>query len=92
MKKPDRTSHHAKLLTVGDRQVLAFLSRDEEHKLSVMLQLWVAATDEPVRGQISLTSEENAQSFFDDLCDDTIGAVVEGLGLLEIISEYEEDE
>ena len=77
---------------LDDRQVLAFLTRDEEHKLAVMLQLWVAATDEPVRGQVSLTSEENAQSFFDDLCDDTIAPVVEGLGLLQIISEYEENE
>lgn len=83
----NRAANHTKLLSYDHQQVSAMLFRDADDELAVMVQLWVNATDEQLRGVVTLPSDEDAQAFFEHLADDTIEPVLEGLGLLDIITE-----
>lgn len=54
----ERVQQHAKLLRYRDRQALVMLVRDDHDALAVVVQLWVAATDEQLRVSIKLSGTD----------------------------------
>jgi hypothetical protein len=86
----DREHNHAKLLTHRNRQVLAYLFRDGENDLCVILQTWVAVTDEQFRAVIKTGDDEQAAAFFTGLTDETLAVALDQLGMPEEIERLEE--
>jgi hypothetical protein len=88
-----RESAHAKLLTYGERQVLAYLYRNQDDRLTVVMQLWVAKTDEQLRIELStgdgLDSDGRAQIVFGALNDFSLAATLEAIGVPAILAEVE---
>lgn len=87
-----REKAHAKLLTFGERQVLAYLYRDQQDALTLALQLWVAATDEQLRVSVSYPGlpEEVIALTFANLDDEGLAAHLETMGIPAMIAEIEE--
>lgn len=81
-----REREHSKLFMVEGRQVVAFLNRDDSDDLVVILQLWVASTDEQLRVAIRAGSDDAAQDVFDALTDEAIPLILDELGVAEILS------
>ena len=77
-----RVTEHAKLLSYGDRQVLAYIYRDEGDAMCVVLQMWVAATDEQIRAVVKTDSDEDAILFFDGISDLTLPKVIADIGIM----------
>lgn len=91
--KRERT--HAKLLSWGDRQVLAFVQRDNDGALAVILQLWVAATDEQLQINMQIKGigdhgDTVNQMVFDEIDDEKLPAIMDELGIPAIIRELEQ--
>lgn len=80
----------AKLLTVDAQQVLVHLYRDENDALALIVQLWVARTDEQLRVQIDCEDDEKAMILFNDLSDESIELVLQELGVPAMIAEIED--
>ena len=85
-----RESTHAKQLRWGDRQVLAYLQRNNEGKLTIALRFWVAATDEQccVMLYTELT-DERVQEVFEGIDDEMVGELIQILGVPKLIAELE---
>lgn len=79
----------SKLLRVNGKQVLVHLYRDENDALALIVQLWVARTDEQLRVQIDCEDDEKAMILFNDLNDESIDLVLQNLGVLAMIAEIE---
>lgn len=80
-----RERTHTKLFMVEGRQVSAFLNRDDSDALVVILQLWVAATDEQLRVALRGASDDDTQVIFDDLTDEALPLIFEHLGVPQMI-------
>lgn len=85
-----RVRAHAKLFSVDHRQVVAYLNRDDSDALVVLLQLWVARTDEQLRVAVKSQSDALTQEIFDALNDEGISLVLAELGVPEMILAIEE--
>lgn len=86
-----REKTHAKLFTVGHRQVLAFLHRDENDALVIVLQLWVAASDEQLQVVVHIHDDAMTQTAFDALSDAGVEQVLQELGVPTIIANIESE-
>lgn len=84
-----RVTEHAKLLTYENRQVLAYLFRDEDEELKVIVQLWVARTDDKLQICLGTPSDDVSQNIFDSLDDESIALVFQELGIMGIVASYE---
>ena len=80
-----RERTHAKLFTVENRQVVAYLNRDDSDDLSVILQLWVASTDEQLRIALRGADDALTQLLFDDLTDERLQTIFNELQVNETI-------
>jgi hypothetical protein len=76
-----REKAHAKLLSYGERQALVYLYRDANDALALIVQLWVAQTDEQLRVQIDFGCDHTAQAAFDSLDDESLPHALSGLNL-----------
>ena len=87
----NREKAHAKLLSYQGRQVLAHLYRDQNDRLNVVLQLWVGATDEQLRVEMSYPSmpDDVIAHLFEDMDDEMLGKTLEHLGVPATIAEIE---
>jgi len=84
----NREAEHAKLLRYGNRQVLAFLQRDEADALVIVFQIWVASDDHQLRAALSMPGgDEEAQALFDGLTDDAVSKIFGDMGIPDIIAE-----
>jgi hypothetical protein len=66
----DRKRAFAKTLMCDDRQVLLYLIRNEDDRLSVVFVIWIDS-DEQFQAVITPKTEEEAQSTF-DMIDETL--------------------
>jgi hypothetical protein len=82
-----RVATHTKLFEIEGRQLVAFLNRDDSDALVVILQLWVAATDEQLRVAVRCADEPSTQEMFDLLDTDTIQFMLSELKVPELIAE-----
>jgi len=82
-----RQQSFAKLLECEGHQVLVYLIRDEADALGVVLQMWVAHTDEQLRAHASVETDEQAMEMFNSINAEAIDDVVKQIGLLEIIED-----
>lgn len=80
-----RETTHTKLFMVEGRQVTAFLNRDENDALVVILQLWVAKTDEQLRVSVVGSDEPSTQEMFDLLDGETIDFMFRELKIQDLI-------
>lgn len=84
-----RVTQHAKTLTWQDRQVLAWLKRNDDNALCINLQLWIAFSDEQLQARIECESDEAVEYVFDSLDDATIAQTLDQIGIPELIAKYE---
>lgn len=92
-----QVTEHAKLFQVEGRQVLAYLERDGDDNLVVILQAWVAKTDEQLRALISFanqygyreTTDAVAATMFANLNDEMIPILMQESGLTATLEEAE---
>jgi hypothetical protein len=82
----ERERTHTKLFTVEGRQVTAFLNRDDSDALVVILQLWVASTDEQLRVALRSESDEATQEIFAALTDEAIPLIFAELKVEQLIA------
>lgn len=82
-----RERTHAKLFTVEHRQVAAYLNRDDSDALVVILQLWVADTDEQLRVALRGAYDAHTQDMFDGLSSEIVKLMLEELGVPAMIEE-----
>lgn len=83
----ERERTHTKLFIVEGRQVTAFLNRDDSDALVVILQLWVAATDEQLRVALRGASDDDTQVIFTELTDEALPLLFEHLGVTAMIED-----
>lgn len=83
-----RQGNFAKLFDINDRQILVYLYRDEDDLLSVVVQLWVAHTDEQLRAQIDVKDDSIAQNLFDTISDCNIDLLIKDIGFNDVFSEF----
>lgn len=81
---------HAKLLSYGDRQALAFVQRnDENEKLEVIIQLWVASEDHQLRAALCFGDDALTYAAFEALDDEGLEKVFATLSIPETLAELE---
>lgn len=85
----NRSQSHAKLFDTDRGQVLAYLNRDENDALTVLLQMWVDHTDEPLRALIRGENDDVTLFIFESLDDEGVPQVIDELGMVETIAEIE---
>jgi hypothetical protein len=67
---------HAKLLTYGDRQALAFVQRGDAETLEIIIQLWVASEDHQLRVSIAFGSDDMTLAAFERLDQENLESVL----------------
>lgn len=83
-----RVQQHAKLLTYRGRQLLAYLYRDENDALTIVMQLWFAPTDEQLRVSMSYPSmsDDVVGLMFEDLDDASVADTLDHLKIPDVLS------
>ena len=79
--EPNRSQQFAKLLTYNGKQALAFLQRDTEENLVVVVQLWSESADHQIRALIAPEFDDQVQVVFDNLDDASLAEFIEKSGL-----------
>ena len=87
----DLETLQAKILQHGHRQVLAYVFRDGDDALCVVLQLWVNATDEQLRFVVTFGADDAAKRFLNDLDEVMLARVLDNFGAPGIIADLESD-
>jgi len=82
-----RAAQFAKLLTFEGQQVLAYLFRNDNDDLVVIIQLWVALTDEQIRAEIGTNNDAVTMEIFESLNQENVEEVIRQLGIPEIIAD-----
>lgn len=85
-----RAACFAKLMTFEKRQVLAYLQRDQNDKLSIIVQLWVAHTDEQLRVAITTEADDLTTIIFHSLNDESLPLMLGELGVPAMLAEIED--
>lgn len=91
MQSHNREQQHTKLFDYHGRQVSARIQRDGDDDLCVVLQMWVAASDEQIQALIKGQDDDATAAIFAGLTQDTIAKAVEDLKLPEIMEEVSAD-
>lgn len=78
-----RNDTHAKLLTYDGRQALAFLSRNDDAALTIIVQLWCEVEDHQLRVAVAVDDADDAvvRSAFADLSDESVTLLLDELGV-----------
>lgn len=82
---PPRSQQFAKLLTYQGHQALAFLQRDTDENLVVVVQLWLDAPDHQIRAVIAPEFDDQAQVVFENLTDESVAEFINDSGLASIL-------
>jgi hypothetical protein len=77
MQTQPRSQQFAKLLTYQGRQALAFLQRDSDENLVVVVQLWSDAADHQIRAVIAPEHDDQTEVVFDKLDDASLAEFIE---------------
>lgn len=79
----ERQRNHAKLFQCGERQVVAFLFRDDDSDLCVAFQVWIPEVDEQLRVAVTFEDDDEAADFFAMLDAELAGDVIAGMNVSE---------